>query len=274
MAELPSPPTQQSVPSGAGLGFILTSSRKLRMVAASILFIPLGLAWGDPVRWSGNGHFYDVVSAPATISWEDANAAAAAAGGYLATITSRAENDFVFSLVNNAKYWHGSSGPWLGGYQSPATVQPNSNWRWVTGEAWDYTNWQTGQPNHSGGKVEDKLQFGFAALASVWNDIMSLDPTPGYRPIAYVVEWDRDPLAPTLEVRILQTSSQVELCWNTAANRFYQLLYSSSLNPELWVPCSTNWIGGDGLRHCEMETLLPDAATKFYRLLCTDTPTR
>jgi hypothetical protein len=163
-------------------------------------------------------------------------------GGYLAAIISLAENDFVSSLVNKASYWHGSSRPWLGGYQSPATQQPNANWRWVTGETWSYVNWQPGQPNDSGAKAEDKLQFGFAPFVSVWNDIMSLDPTPAYRPIAYVTEWDRDPLAPTLDIRRLQTSSQIELCWNTATNRFYQLLCSSTLNTNLWVPLSATLI--------------------------------
>ena len=70
---------------------------------------------GKPRELVGNGHFYDVVSVPGTISWEDANAAAVDAGGYLATVTFQAENYFVFLLVNNATYWHGSSGPWLGG---------------------------------------------------------------------------------------------------------------------------------------------------------------
>jgi hypothetical protein len=220
------------------------------------------------VSWSGNGHFYDVVSVPGTISWEDANAAALAVGGYLATITSQAENDFAFLLVNNATYWHGSSGPWLGGYQSPATNQPDANWHWVTGEAWNYTNWQIGQPNDAGGKAEDKLQFGFAPRVSTWNDIMSIDPTPAYRPTAYVVEWDHDPVAPPLEVRC----SQIELCWQTATNRFYQLLYSSALTTNQWVPLYTNWVSGDGTRHCEADAIPAGSPKKFYRLFSTNAP--
>lgn len=83
----------------------------LRTLAIALLITSPGLASASPVSWSGNGHFYDVISVPGTITWEDANAAAIAAGGYLATITSQAENDFVFLLVNNTTYWHGSSGP-------------------------------------------------------------------------------------------------------------------------------------------------------------------
>ena len=241
-------------------------------LATTLLITPTGLASADPVQWSANGHFYAVVSAAGTITWEDANAAATTAGGYLATITSQAENDFVFNLVNNPKWWHGSSGPWLGGYQYPATQQSNANWRWVTGEAWTYTNWQAGQPNDSGGKAEDKLQFGFAPSVSVWNDIMSVDPTPAYRPIAFVLEWARDPLASTLEARGSQISSQIDLCWQTATNRSYQLLFSSTLTTNQWAPLHTNWVSGDGTRHCETDAILSGSPIKFYRLLCTNAP--
>ena len=237
-----------------------------RTLLATLLIASPGLASANPVSWSGNGHFYDVVSVPGTISWEDADAAAIAAGGYLATITSQAENDFVFLLVNNAAYLLGSSGPWVGGYQSPATGQPAANWHWVTGEAWNYTNWQSGQPNDSGGKAEDKLQFGFAPSVSTWNDIMSIDPTPAYRPIAYIVEWDHDPLAPSLEI----SGSPIELCWQTATNRFYQLLRSSDLTTDQWVPLHTNWVSGDGTRHCETDANPAGSPKKFYRLLSTN----
>ena len=38
---------------------------------------------------SANGHFYDVRSVPATIAWEDANAAAIAAGSSLKVVAAR-----------------------------------------------------------------------------------------------------------------------------------------------------------------------------------------
>src|SRR5882672_3346614 len=71
----------------------------------------------------GNGHFYEAVQAPAGITWDDAEAYAAAHGGYLATITSKEENAFVFKLVDDAGFWmdgpRGESlGPWLGGLKS------------------------------------------------------------------------------------------------------------------------------------------------------------
>ena len=244
----------------------------LRTRSAALLIIPFNLVLADPVRWSGNGHYYEVISVPGTISWEDADAAALGAGGYLATITSPAENAFVFGLVSNPAFWHGFSGPWLGGYQFPATQQANANWRWVTGETWSYTNWQLGQPNDSGGKVEDKLQFGFDTMTPMWNDIMSVDPTPDYRPIAYVIEWNNDPFAPILEASWSPTNSQVVLCWQSAPNRFYQLQFSGALTNNQWAPLNSNWVSGDGMRHCETDVILYDTPIRFYRLLCTNAP--
>ena len=67
-------------------------------------------------------------------------------------------------------------------------------------------------------------------LAPRWTlFVMSIDPTPAYRPIAFVLELDHDPLAPTIEARGSQIPSQIDLCWQTATNRSYQLLFSSTL---------------------------------------------
>jgi hypothetical protein len=73
------------------------------------------------VQWKvsdgGNGHWYEAVIATGT--WTDAQSAASVAGGYLATVTSEGENNFIYSLVTNwDNYWFNegnvSLGPWLG----------------------------------------------------------------------------------------------------------------------------------------------------------------
>jgi hypothetical protein len=248
------------------------SQVSVRALSAVLFILSAGVLRATPVQWSGNGHFYDVILVPATISWEEANRAARAAGGYLATITSPAENAFVFGLVNYPACWHGYSGPWLGGYQDPGTLAPRANWRWVTGEPWDYANWQSGQPNHSGGKLEDKLQFGFGPVAPVWNDILSVDPTSAYRPMAYVLEWDHDPSAAVLEIRFSPSGSTIELCWQAAENRFYRLEYSSTLAPALWVPLHNDWLQGDGTSHCVSQDPRASESVRFYRLAVRDAP--
>jgi len=71
----------------------------------------------------------------------------AKAGGHLATITSEAENAFIYGLAsNNIALWHSLPngcvlGPWLGGTQPTGSSEPGGGWRWVTGETWSYTNW-------------------------------------------------------------------------------------------------------------------------------------
>ncbi len=160
-----------------------------------LVFVSVSQVSALGVQWSGNGHFYDVVTVPSGVSWDVANSDANSRGGYLATIGSEAENNFVHSLINNAAYWNGSSGPWLGGFQSPGASLPDANWNWVTGEPWDYANWDTAQPNDFGGNDENRLHFGWGVGKSSWNDTLSLDPNPNFVPIAYVVETIPEPTA-------------------------------------------------------------------------------
>src|ERR1041385_1669105 len=123
-------------------------------------FIVLGVlalateAQGQWVRWEtsagGNGHWYKAIVNTNGFNWDQASAAAQAEGGYLATITSQAENDFVFSLVNDPKYLtaFNGSGPALGGFQLAGSAEPAGGWSWVTGEPWSYSNWAPGQPDN------------------------------------------------------------------------------------------------------------------------------
>ncbi len=143
------------------------------------------LCWGNAafaslIQWDtgsgGNGHFYEVVPAGGPISWSAAEANAVAAGGHLATITSAAEQSFVFGLAQAVPsafeptgFQHG---PWLGGFQAPGSVEPGQGWQWATGEPFSYQLWDGGEPNNSGG-VEDFLHIhGLnAAVPGGWNDI-------------------------------------------------------------------------------------------------------
>jgi hypothetical protein len=153
-----------------------------------------GIAKGTIVRWSldegGNGHFYEAVVAPTGIFWSQAKAAAEAKGGYLATITSAEENEFVYGLITDWQYWNLDRwGPWLGGFQPEGSPEPNGNWQWVTGEPFVYTNWTSGQPDNFDSN-ESCLHFGAvpALKVSTWND---LPDAYTYAPIkGYIVEYD------------------------------------------------------------------------------------
>jgi hypothetical protein len=149
-----------------------------------------------PVTEGGNGHWYKAVRK--AYSWSDANAAATAAGGYLATITSAAENKFVFDRLE-IRQLQQASGPGfthgclLGALRDNNATNKAMGWKWVTGEPWAYANWSSQQPDGGGGTnlVENRLGFGNsgATLDGTWNDF------PARQALPYVVEWDKPPPA-------------------------------------------------------------------------------
>lgn len=116
-------------------------------------------------------------------TWPKAKFFCASKGGYLSTITSQAENDWVWSKfgVSPADYI-GYIGFWLGGNDSATEGQ----WTWITGESWSYTNWSPSNPNNDGiqnylamwdGKYDD-------SFAGSWDD------GSGHFVASYLCEWN------------------------------------------------------------------------------------
>lgn len=131
----------------------------MRSLFALILSTLAMQAVAMPVTWTANGHEYQLVYFQGT--WAQADALQTN-GWHLATITSQAEQDFVSSTFANHRGEF-----WLGGYQGLQTDserinQPDANWHWVTGEAWNYTNWRINEPNEWRGRLEDHL--------GIWNN--------------------------------------------------------------------------------------------------------
>ena len=86
-----------------------------------------------------NNHKYQALDV--SFDWNRANFYCQQLGGYLATITSAEEQEDVKNEVLKGT----RNSYWVGGYTSlMATENP---WKWVTGEAFDYTNWGSGQPD-------------------------------------------------------------------------------------------------------------------------------
>lgn len=116
-----------------------------------------------------NGHSYQRFSTSKT--WNDAKAACAALGGYLATVTSQEEQKYVTSKGAYA---------WLGA----ADETQEGAWKWITGEPWSYTNWSGGEPNDLNGG-EDCLHLW---PDGTWND----NGGPGSSKdtaLPYICEW-------------------------------------------------------------------------------------
>ena len=139
----------------------------------------------SPVQWSdGNGHWYQVVQQDDTLNWETARDEADAAGGHLVTITSEAENNFVFGLVSSGKY----ANYWLGGYRETDNQDPSLGWAWVNDEEWSYTNWLPNEPNNGAGAGQDYLHYWGASHG--WDDMHNGDYMNGY-----IIEYNYNPSA-------------------------------------------------------------------------------
>jgi hypothetical protein len=178
----PAPPNNTIISSSAEVSH--AGGAGVSASASVMVGQPLVVVW--PTTSGGNGHRYQVVPVSAGVTWQQANAAALAADGYLATITSAAENSFVFSLIDRASMWSSSGawrfGPWIGGVQPPGSAEPAGGWGWGTGEAFAYSNWYAGQPDNGNGN-QDRIYFFTASpleRAATWGDKNGSDTLPGY----------------------------------------------------------------------------------------------
>lgn len=101
------------------------------------------------------GHYYMFYNEHCT--WDEAKAYCEGFNGHLVTITSKAEKDFVGQLLTE-RYGNGNAtgGAWIGFYYS-------DGFKWVTGEPFEYTNWNPGEPNYN-------EPHGLANRNQLWND--------------------------------------------------------------------------------------------------------
>ncbi len=156
----------------------MSSSRMMSLFRLCIVLAALTYgvtATAVPIQWTvgngGNGHYYEAVDlAPDTFSWNVANADAnsrtfASLQGHLATLTSAAETAFIVSTFPQAAV---GLGYLIGGIQAPGSSEPAGGWGWVTGEAFIYTNWASGEPNNSGG-TENVIHL--RNSSGQWNDL-------------------------------------------------------------------------------------------------------
>ncbi|MDD3019157.1 MAG: cadherin-like domain-containing protein [Comamonas sp.] len=153
-----------------------------------------------------NGHYYQAIYSSGGIGWQEAKAAAASASlkfnglqGYLATITSAKENEFILNKLP-ADAWIGATDKDMEG-----------RWKWDTGpeagqEFWywngstgvtvssRYHNWNSNEPNnstnHSGSSEgEDYGQFYVSGGSpGKWNDLPGAGAAAGKLKY-YVVEY-------------------------------------------------------------------------------------
>lgn len=172
---------------------------------------------------AGRTHYYEPVYVKSgNLNWYQAAYLAEDAGAYLACPETEEENAFVFSLVNDGKYFWSfpeegkhygiSIGPFLGGYQPEGSPEPDGGWIWLSGEPWEYSNWAVNlddgvidkdprdntQPNNSGGS-QPIMGFGEMNLpVPTWGDYMESVGTYGVTrgpgsSYGFIIEYEEDP---------------------------------------------------------------------------------
>ena len=126
----------------------------LSMLWILLVLFSLPIEASDRLTWQSNGHSYQIVEI--SVTWPEAKTYCESQGGYLATITSKEENDFIFSRLG------GSYSLWIGG----TDIGHEGTWSWVNNEPWSYSNWDVAEPNNSYGN-ENSLEI---AGNGKWND--------------------------------------------------------------------------------------------------------
>ena len=157
-----------------------------------------------------NGHYYYVFDLEK--DWAKAKAYCESRGGYLATITSQEENDFVFKYMKDSGFVNAYFG-----FTDEAT---EGNWKWVTGEPVEYTNWASGEPSSENSR-EDYAMFYYKFTNGKWNDgDLSINATGST--IAFICEWGEiDNGNPPVNYEFLHSLE------------YYASTSSSEYNPEL-----------------------------------------
>lgn len=149
-----------------------------------------------------NGHHYYVYNLDEITTWKGAKEYCESKGGYLATITSREENDFVYSyLKNNFDY--------ESAYFGFTDQEEEGVWVWDNGESGTFTNWHAGEPNDENPN-EDYAMYYYKYSDGTWNDGDFGDQTVNSGRV-FICEWGKYRTTPSTSAK---TVNDTEI-WNT-----------------------------------------------------------
>jgi hypothetical protein len=285
-----------------------TVFRSVRFSSSSDVIVNRDVTFslGNLVAFS-NGHFYEFIATSSNWPTAKANAAArtySGLQGYLATITSQAENDFIKGKISTDA-WIGASDSYTQiNLATGATTYANQTaaegkWYWVTGPEGEigtqfsnnnapstvavgssYMNWNTGEPNNAGTEHYGEIYNG-GANPGRWNDL-------GSASLGYVVEYGGlagDPsiflsanrtllITTILPVRGLKftankRSEAVQLKWSTETETtadHFDVLHSTDGNRYRFIGRVSAAGNSTTAQHYQWLHEQPANGTNFYRL--------
>ena len=187
-----------------------------------------------------NNHYYKLFDI--SMTWEEAKLYCEDIGGYLATVTSKEEQDVIEKLANNSVKEH----LWVG-----AKRNLNDEFEWITGEKFEFHNWSYGEPNDLRNS-EDWLMlytqnsnFGHGK----WND--TLNNGDSSNPIemwGFICEWedvvDELPKWKNLYIDYIENELLSDYCMYDG----YDIIYLDDDNiPEIMLLGSSSPLHGSAL---------------------------
>lgn len=118
---------------------------------------------------------YSVVEGDFT--WEEAECYCTENGGHLLTINSVEEQENIEKLITgrlNESFWLGAE-------------KVDGEWKWITGESFDYQNWDEGEPNNN----EDGMKLQIYEKNGLWDDTWNEgDRGGGIKTQGLICEWE------------------------------------------------------------------------------------
>ncbi len=158
----------------------ITGFRAAGLTLAFLFFTGVALSAQDGATITHNGHAYTAFEDG--VSWEDARRACEEKGGHLATITSRAEQKAIRTMLKSA----GKKFYWIGGYRSRSSF-----FKWITEEKFSFTNWASGAPGDGALGKDDALML--YKSGGAWKDENGDKPAgkaSNLEKYGYICEWE------------------------------------------------------------------------------------
>ncbi len=125
------------------------------------------------------GHYYQLYTL--TMTWEEAQDYFNSIGGHLAVITTQGENDFLFNYLLSMGY--------TSAFFGASDTETPGIWRWVTGETFQYSNWNP-KVNSSQSGTNHYAMFCSESYDGTW-DIGEISEQNGsVSETLFLCEWD------------------------------------------------------------------------------------